>query len=395
MNAIRNLVWLASLPGFLAFVAGTEACPFCDGERGPTLVLQIEEAQMVLYGHFEKARITNTGLDQGESDFVIEDTLKSHTMIKGKKSLTLPRYVTDSKSKFLIFCDVYKGKIDAYKGTQLVDGSEMLKYVEGILKRKDKTQAERLRFAFDYLNSTEVEVALDAYREYARADYRDYQEMAKKLPADVIAGWLKDPKTPPFRYGLYASLLGHCGKEEHAKLLMGMINDAEKQKGSGLHGLMAAYTMLEPDKGWVFLKELVKDPEKPFLFRYQGLQTMRFLWENRLDLVNKDEAAAKSEIVKGVAGVINVTDMADFAIEDLRKWQRWEYCPQVLDLFGQKKYNAPIIRKSILRYALQCPLPRAVAFVNEQKKRDRDWVEETRELLDLEMPPAVTTPSTK
>lgn len=389
MNAKRLLVGVLSVLPFLALSAMTEACPFCDGEKGPTLVLQIEEAQMVLYGHFENPRLTKDGgLGEGETDFIIEDVLKPHDLVKGKKFITLPRHIVDSKSKFLIFCDVYKGKIDAYKGTQLVNSGEMLKYVEGILKRKDKSQPERLRFAFEFLQSPEVEVALDAYREYARADYRDYKEMAKKLPADQIAGWLKDPKTPPFRYGLYASLLGHCGKDEHAKLLLDMIQDTEKQKGSGLHGLLAAYTMLQPQKGWAFLKDTVRDAEKPFLFRYQALQTMRFLWDSRPDLVATDEAAARNEIVKGVAGVMQVTDMADFAIEDLRKWKRWEYCDTILDLFSQKKYSAPIIRKSILRYALQCPAPRAVAFVNEQKARDREWVDDTRELLELEMPTA-------
>jgi hypothetical protein len=219
--------------------------------------------------------------------------------------------------------------------------------------------------------------------------------MAKKLPPDVIAGWLKDPKTPQFRYGLYASLLGHCGNAEHAKMLMDMINDAEKQKGSGLHGLMAAYTMLEPQKGWTFLKDLVQDKEKPFLFRYQGLQTMRFLWECRPDLVDKEESKSKEELVKGIAGVMKVTDMADFAIEDLRKWKRWEYCDQILGLFGAQGYNTPIIRKSILRYAIQCPMPQAVAFVKTQTAKDREWVEETRELLDLESPSPATTPTSK
>ena len=47
------------------------------------------------------------------------------------------------------------------------------------------------------------------------ADYKDYHEMAKHLPADKIAKWLQDPNTPAFRYGLYASMLGHCGTEKH------------------------------------------------------------------------------------------------------------------------------------------------------------------------------------
>ena len=272
----------------------------------------------------------------------------------------------------------------------------MLRYIEGILKLKGQKQPERLRMAFDFLNSPEIEVAMDAYREFAKADYADYKDMAQKLPADTIAGWLQDPKTSSYRYGLYASLLGHCGKEEHAKLLLSMIDDPEKRKGSGLHGLMSAYVMLEPKAGWSFLKDLVQDSEKPFLVRYAGLQTMRFLLENRPDLVNaKDEAAGKTEIVKGVAGVLKITDMADFAIEDLRKWQRWEYADEVLGLYGKKNYNTPILRKSILRYALQCPTGNAPEFVKTQRARDAEWVADTKELLDLESPPPAAAPLKK
>ena len=42
---------------------------------------------------------------------------------------------------------------------------------------------ERLRLCFDFLNSTDLEVSMDAYREFARADYNDYKGMAKALPA--------------------------------------------------------------------------------------------------------------------------------------------------------------------------------------------------------------------
>jgi hypothetical protein len=395
MNALRCCVWLLALVGFPGFALSTQACPFCEGSNDKTLVNQFGDAQIVLFGHFENPKLGNGGLDQGTSDFVIERVYKEHDMIKGKKKIPLQRYITDSSTKFMVFCDIYKGKIDAYKGTQLVNDSEMVRYVEGIMKIKEKSQPERLRFAFDFLNSPESEVSMDAYREFARADYRDYKDMAKTLPADKIAAWLKDPKTSSSRYGLYASLLGHCGNAEHAKLLKSMISDPEKRKSSGLHGLMASYTMLEPEEGWTFLKGLVQDKQHPFLFRYSGLQTIRFLYDSRPDVIAMDEAAAKKEIISGVLGVLNVTDMADFAIEDLRKWKRWETCDRVLGLFGQKGYNTPIIRKSILRYALQCPLDTAKRFVKEQQARDPDWVNDTRELLELETIPSAATPTTK
>lgn len=395
MKSVRTFRWLLALAILPLFAVSPQACEFCSGEKGETLVMQFADAQMVLYGHFENARIDKSDIGQGESDLIFEDVLKSHDAIKGMKKLTVPKYIANPKLKFVVFCEVYNGKINAFKGTLVSDGSEMRKYVDAILKNKDKSQSERLRVAFDFLNSPEVEVAMDAYREYSRADYKDYKEIAKTLPADKIAGWMQDPKTPQFRYGLYASLLGHCGNAKHAEMLFTMINDPEKQKLSGLHGMMASYVMLEPKKGWKFLSDVVQDKEQPFMLRYSALQTMRFLWDNRLDLLGKDENAARAEVVKSVAAILPVNDMTDFAVEDLRKWRRWECCDRVLDLFGKDGFSRPIVRKSILRYALQCPSPRAAEFVKAQKALHPDWVDETLDLLNLESTPAPVTSQPK
>ena len=389
MHRVRLAGCAAVILGLIAFAAAlpARACPFCE-EKGVTLVGQFEEAQFVLLGSFSEG-----GLD--ESTFVIDRILKPHEFIKGKTEVKIPRNIPVSKTKYIIFCDIFNGKVDAYKGMVVANFSEMERYLDGIMKNKEKSQPERLRHAFEFLNSPELEVAMDAYREFQKADYNDYKEMAKKLPSDRIAGWLQDPKTPPYRYGLYASLLGHCGDKKHAQLLLDMIEDPEKRKGSGLHGLMAAYTMLEPEKGWTMLKDLVRSPDKKFLVRYSALSTIRFLWEYRTDLIHKDDVAARNEIIKGVAGILNVSDMADFAIEDLRKWQRWEYADEIIGMFDKPGYKTPSIRKSILRYSLQCPTPRAAEFVKAQRARDRDWVEETQELLELEPRPAPTSPAKK
>lgn len=403
MNSARRIALLFVIAGIVAFAISTPArtCPFCE-EKGVTLLGQFEEAQFVLLGQFKDAKPgAGNALDGGEATFVIQRVLKSHDAVKGKTQITVSRPIRDTQNKYLIFCDLYKGRIDPYKGMPVANDSEMVRYVEGMMQLKEKPQPERLRYAFDFLNSPEIEVAMDAYREFAKADYSDYKDMAKKLPAQTIAGWLQDPKTPPYRYGLYASLLGHCGNAQHAKLLRGMIDDPEKRKGSGLFGLMAAYMMLEPKEGWAMLTEMVQKKEdrngqpRSFLVRYAGLQTMRFMWESRPELINKDLKVAQEEIVKGVATILKVGDMADFAIEDMRKWKRWEYSDQILDMYGTKGFNTPTIRKSILRYALMCPTPRAAAFVKTLRAKDKDWVDETQELLELEVGPAITTPAKK
>ncbi len=294
MNASRFFGWLLALPLLALVAAPAPTCEFCSGEKGLTLTLQFEDVPLVLYGHFENPRTSTSDIGTGESDLVFEEVLKAHDIVKGMKKLTVQKYIADPKLKFVVFCDINKGKIDPFKGIQVSDGGEMRRYIDAILKNKNKSQPERLRVAFDFLNSPEVEVAMDAYREYSRASYSDYQKMAKELPSDKIAGWLQDPKTPQFRYGLYASLLGHCGNKKHAELLFTMINDPDKRKASGLHGLMAAYTMLEPKKSWKYLSELVQDKEQPFMVRDSALQTMRFVWDNRIDLLDEDENAARA-----------------------------------------------------------------------------------------------------
>lgn len=363
------------------------ACPFCQEERGPTLVGDFNQAALVLVGSFTNPTLGKSGLEDGSTDFIVEEAIKSSDVLKGlyhkdkkERVVTLPKYLPMAKNKFIVFCDVYKGNLDPYRGVELAPQSEMVKYLKGAVAIKDKGPGERLRYCFDFLNSAEFEVAIDAYREYAKADYKDYKDMAVKLPPDTIAGWLKDPKTPSYRYGLYASLLGHCGKDEHAQLLRSMIDDPEKSRGSGVDGLLAAYVMLKPQEAWSYLQELLRDSKRDFLLRYACLRTVRFLWDQRPDLVSQ------KDLVQGMALILPQSDMADFAIEDLRKWKQWHMTDQVLELFTQKSHNIPVIKRSILRFALRSPAERAKSFVAAQRQRDADWVRDAEELLKLEDP---------
>lgn len=368
---------LLSLFGLTALAFSTYACPFCSDKRGPTLAGDFGEASFVVYGHMEASKLNAKG--DYETEFVIEQVLKPHALIEGKTMIKLRRAIPQTKSKFVIYCDVLKGdKIDDYRGVEVAPESSIVKYLQGATGVKNKTPGERLRFAFDYLNDPEFEVAIDAYKEFARADYKDYMAMAKTLPADTIAGWLKDPKTPSYRYGLYASLLGHCGGPEHAKLLRSMVDDAIKRSVYDIDGLMAGYLMLQPKEAWAHLTTISANPDMKFDFRYACLRTISFLWEQRPDLVDRKELTA------GLAQLLDQSDLADFAVDYLRKYKCWETTNKVLDLFGKKGFEIPIIKRSVLRFALRSPEARAVAFVEQQRRRDPEWVKDIDELLKLE-----------
>jgi hypothetical protein len=378
--AVLILAGLAA--GFLPLAVST-ACPFCMDERGPTLVEDYQQASMVLYGHFTNPKLdAKSGIDNGSSDFVIEQVLKSHEILKGKKVITLSKYIPASKSKFIVFCDVYKNNINPYRGEEITTGSELLKYLTSSLEMKDESTAKRLRHCFDFLNSADVTVSTDAYREFAKTDYKDYKDMAKSLPAKTLAEWLADPKTPTYRLGLYASLLGHCGDPKtHGDLLRSMLEDPKHRQSSSVSGIMSGYVLLQPKEGWEFIQKLLKNDTEEFAVRYYaGLGTLRFYWDNRPDVLDKDK------ILLSMGEAIELQDMADFAIDDLRVWKAWNLTDRVLDLYGKQSHDHPIVRRAILRFALSSPNPRAVAFVRQQRQRDPTWVSDTEELLRIDTP---------
>src|SRR5207245_8703464 len=123
----------------------------------------------------------------------------------------------------------------------------------------------KLGYFFQYLDSAELDIASDAFAEFALADYKDYRALAEKLPPDTIVKWLKDENTPAARFGLYGSMLGHCGKEEHAKTLRQMLDDPMERFASGIDGMLAGYVMLSPKDGWQYVRDSLKDSMKEFL----------------------------------------------------------------------------------------------------------------------------------
>jgi hypothetical protein len=371
-------------------VSPGSACPFCS-MQGPTLTGEVGQAKLVLYGQLTNAKEQNNG--DGTTDLVVETVIKNE--LAGKKgdplagngkTVLLDRYLMpvggeEAKYRYLVYCDVFRGKVDPYRTVPVKDG-DMAKYLLGALAHKDESIGKRLRFFFDYLDSADVEISNDAYKEFGNADYKDYQEMAKDLPAERVVKWLTDEKTPAFRYGLYASMLGHCGKEKDAKVLHDMLDNKEKRLGSGVDGMLAGYVMLKPKEGWAYARDILKDGKKEFMLRYAALRTVRFLWDSRPDLIDK------KELKEGMGLLLEQSDIADLSIDDLRKRECWDMADRVLTLRSTKAYEIPIVRRAILRFALSCKSNKACqTYVDEQRKKDAQMVADAEELLKLEQTP--------
>jgi hypothetical protein len=383
----RLILLVLALSAWAVAARPAAACPFCT-MQGQTLTTEIGQASMVLYGTLQNAKLDANG-GEGHTDLVVESVIKDNDIRHGKKVITLDRYVPDDgKTKFLVFCDVFKDKVDPYRGMQVKADSDIAKYLQGALKVKDREIGVRLRYFFDYLDNADLEVSNDAYKEFANAGYNDYRDMAKRLPADTIAKWLRDPNTPDFRYGLYASMLGHCGNAEHGKLLRSLLENPEKRVNSGVDGILTGYILLDRKAGSAYLEGILKDPSKDFTLRYAALRAVRFLWDYRSDVL------PRKELLQAVTPLLDQGDIADLAIEDLRKWQQWQLADHILGLQSKASHNVPIVRRAILRFALACPGKEAAAYVVAQRKKDPRMVQDAEELLKLDAQapaPAATT----
>jgi hypothetical protein len=355
---------------------GATCCPFCPG-ASQTLTKDAEQAVMILYGQLKNAKLDpNSGdLTSGTTELIIDSIVKSHESVAGKKSIVLPRYIPPEKdTKFLVFCDFYQGKIDPYRGMAVRADSHIAEYLKGALAVKDKDATTRLRYFFQFL------------------DYKEYRPVAEKASPETIAKWIRDPNTPSLRLGLYGSMLGHCGTAEHAKLLRELLDNSQNRYSSGVDGMLAGYILLKPGEGFSYLKSILGDNKRDFLLRYAALRATRFLHDYRPDIVKPDQVRAAT------ATLLNQKDIADLAIEDLRKWGAWEFVDRVLGLYGRKDFDAPIIKRAILRFALSCPagIKASEEFVAARKKEDAQYVEEVADLLRLESPrPDPVTTSSK
>lgn len=385
----------------LALAAAASACPFC-ASGGQTLSGEVASADFILLGTITSSSRNPEDFTKGTSDIAIETVVKPHPYLAGRKVLTIPRYVpVQSKAmdnKYLVFCSLYHrpsdvpvsavvstaifanpelAMVDAYRGEAVKGDSKLAEYLKGALEVRGKDVSTRLQYFFNYLDSSEIAISSDAMMEFGNAEYKDVRALSEKIPAEKIFAWLKDPNTPPSRFGLYGLLAGHCGKKEDAKVIRTILDDS-KLYSSGLDGVLAGYILLDPKTGWEYLTGIVADKKKEFPVRYAALKVLRFFWEFRPDVISHEK------VLEAMKSLVAQADMADLPMEDLRKWGRWELTDFVLNFANNPDHNKlPIVRRAILRFALSAPADNKSAkeYLEKMRREDPERVKFVEQML--------------
>ena len=296
--------------------------------------------------------------------------LRSDPAITGKKQLDLGRYlpVSDPKNPphFLVFCDVNKDKIDAYRGVP-IRSAEGLDYVKKALALDPNDPAGNLDFYFRYLENPDKEIALRRLpgvragqrpadrpglgqavgREAARLDQRPADAAGTGQPVRLPAGRLR--------------------RRRGRRLPGGPAQRRRRTDGQRLDGYLGGYIHLRPRDGWEKALAVLRDGRKPLPMRLAVVRTVRMYhgWRPK---------ESRDHVLKCLEAMIAQGELADIAIEDLRRWKMWDRTPDILALYGKKGFDAPIMERAIVRYALSCGDEAAKKFVGRRGRRSsRTW----------------------
>lgn len=379
----RWMILPLSLVGLLLALPGAvPACSLCGAalRQAPTFRQEaaLETAKVILIGTAE-----NPQFNSRTTDLRITDVLRSDSALKDKKVISVKQYlpVSDPKNppRYLVFCDVYKGEFDPFRGVPL-KSADSVEYARKVMKLDPKDSSANLLFFFRYLDSPDTEVARDAFLEFAKASDKEIAQVARRLDASKLRTWLKARETPAERLSVYALLLGACGGDEDARFLKAMLDEAGERTVNAYDGFLAGYIHLRPREGWELAYSLLRDSRKPLLIRLAVARTLSYFH-------GAQPKESADNVLKCLDAMIAQGELADIAIEDMRRWSIFDRTRlrDILGLYGKKGFDAPLIKRTIVRYALCCKDdPAARAFVEDRRREDADLVKGVEEELQFE-----------
>jgi hypothetical protein len=344
----------------------------------PYSILDIfQRAQMVAICRLENAVMPNNVFSLGKVDLVMEDILRSHAILKEKKFVVLPRYLEPTKQKFLVVMGKYKNEINPYLAVPLDDDGRMEKFVRGAMLLKDKSDVGRARYSVDFLEDSDSDVATAALVEVSRLEYSEFRKLSTILKPAPYRKAIQMENNSSYVSGMYAMLLGHCGTKDDAQFLRKLI-DRRALNPWGDDKILTAYVLLDGEAGWQFLVKMLSDKTKSFSNRHSAAKAAFFLYVERKDIVPEKKSFA------AVNSALEMADLADLLVESLRKWQRWEYGDAIFKVCSKPGFETAIMKRAVLRFALQCPTPQAKDYVKAEQMRDPEFAAVTKELLALE-----------
>jgi hypothetical protein len=343
------------------------ACSLCNSaDRRTSLAQEYEQAQVVVYGHIANPKL-NIQTGGGTTEFHFDKILKDDPAFPRQKMVVLSRYLPliDAKDspRFAMFYRLPAENLQPYTGRQL-SSPAVLEFVAELQKERKKDALQGLLFAAKHLDNADANIAEEAFLAFAQADDKVIVQVARKLAPAQVRKLLQTPDLEPEKLSMFAYLLGSCGTAEDADYLHLLLKSSTTRNYKAYEGILAGYITMKPKEGWAYAQEiLARNSKDSFLIRYGVMRTMRFFY-------NAHPEESGPQVMKGHETALAHSDVADIAIQDLSKWKRWEHTKLIVACYDRSSHKSPIVKNSIVRYALVCPQPEARALVERVRRED-------------------------
>lgn len=327
---------------FVAVSSHVAACPYCPGPQ-KTLTEEFADADAVVLVQWKAGRVP-AGMLGGTTFSVVEVARGPKDAVKKDDQIKIPQYRAGRKGDlFLLFGT--QGK-ELEWDTPLEVTETTYQYILQAPSLKTPTPM-RLEYFVKFLESADQLVSNDAFGEFANAPYEDIVQIKHKLDRVKIAKWVADSETLPTRLALYSLLLGLCGNDDDARLMLTKINQPKTEYPLGLDGLISGYLVLAGEKGLDEIdRSKFKNKQAGFSETYAATQALRFMWTYGSDRISKDR------LKRSLRELIDHPDMADLVITDLARWEDWSVQDRLMKLYDQEDDAPPLVKRAIVRYML-------------------------------------------
>jgi hypothetical protein len=345
-----------------------------------TLRDEAEVAAFVVHVRLEKP---HGDAEDGGTSMVILSVIKDHPFLKDVKELRLQGRVpianVGKPQEMLVFAELIMGQPNYYR---LMDGGpELARYVSGLCRAGSKGRDCLLAHCGSYLGHADKEIAADVYRELLEARPIELAQAAQNYDPTVLRRLLSDKETPGTIASFYGFLLGLCGEASDAAVLRECLERCEKTGSQSVDGFLTGIVLLAPKDGWPLLRAKLGNASTDCRLRLSAVRAARTMME-------LSPKTSRKQAIAAVALGLDQADMVDMAIEHLRLWHAWEKTDRVLkahDLTG-KVPTEPVVRRAVLRFALQSPMSDAKAYVDRIRKENPQEVADVEEQLWREAP---------
>lgn len=383
---------LSAIVGVVGLLNATSApgCPFC-AKMGKTYSDTMAEASLVVWGELSDSRvIPDASADQAQAStrMKLRQVVKDHPLLAGKADLTLASYVPRAQKRTVsdvVFAEVVDGRVEPFRSIPAEPKTassgdavpELVAYLAKAARLAGAKPADRLGYFAGYLAHPDPNISEDAYKEFAKAPYADVVAAKAAYRPDELIRWIRDPATPAYRIGLFGVLLGISGRPQDATVLRAIVSSPADRPYDGVDGLMAGYCLLDPKNAPDEVFKVLLNPTAGFRLRYAALEAIRFA-------LAEIPSLDKPTLLDRLSEALAMPELADLVIDELRKNEAWSHLDQILELRHTTGFDLPVIQRTIVRFALACPHPKAKAFIEQLRADDPQMVAEVEESLRFE-----------